>query len=183
MLNTILSELTEEVQFEILQKIETKKVNKGQFLLEIGDVCTHLFFVQEGLLRTFCLNSNKDDVNIEFSVEGQFLTSIHSFYNNVPSLAGIECLEDSQLICIDRNTLLDLYSKYPELNKMGRIITEENFVRRELWHAIKFSMDSKERYETLLKDYPTLIKRVPLNHLSSYLGMTKEHLSRIRSQI
>lgn len=177
----LLADLPGEIQQELNRFIDRKEFEKGEHLVKIGFPCRYLYFIESGLVRTYCINDEGKEINIEFSIEGQFITSIDAFYNQSASQVGIQSLEDTTSLCIGHDALNTMFDRYPELNKIGRILTEQNFVRREKWHAHKFLMDAGNRYNNLLKNFPELIQRVPLQHLASYLGMSKEHLSRIRA--
>lgn len=177
----MLSELPADAIADITGAIEIEEFKKGDILISIGKTCHKLYFIEKGLLRTYCITSDGKEINLEFSMENQFITAMDSFYNKASSEVTIESLEDTRVYSISRDKLYSFYEKYPLLNKIGRILTEENFMRRERWHVNKLCMYSAERYEHLIQNFPDLVKRIPLNHLASYLGMSKEHLSRIRA--
>ena len=180
-LSEIIDVLSNENQKKLTECIEKIRYGKGSNVIEEGKQCKHLFFIEKGLLRTFIINEKENEYNIEFTQEGQFITAIPSLYFGSPSDVTIQALEESEIYRIERDKLNSLYNEFPEMNKLGRIVTEEYFARREVWHAQKAMYEGANRYKNLLENSPELIQRIPLRHLASYLGMSKEHLSRLRA--
>ena len=152
-------------------------------MVHINGYCSELYFIESGLIRTYIINAKAQEVNIEFSLEGQFITAIPAFYNKTTSEVAMQALEETEVVCISYDALAELYEEFDAMNKLGRLITEENFVRREIWHTHRNISEGIDRYKSILKNNPELIQRIPLNHLASYLGMSKEHLSRLRAEI
>ena len=123
----------------------------------------------------------RKDVTNWFAKENEFVTSMYSFVSRNPSLETIEALEDSELDFISYKDLNELYSTYAELNMLGRIFIEKYYVELEE-RANSFQFQSaKARYAHFLEKNSTLFRRVKLGHIASYLGITKETLSRIRT--
>ena len=165
-----------------LQKITTNRtVSKGQYLLRSGADCTDIYFVESGLLRGFYFNDDKEITNW-LALDGEFATSFYSFIARVPSLESIEVLETSELVQIPFASLQRIYTDFPETERIGRMLTENYYIRLEGRLLSMQFTTAKERYQQLLANNPLLLQRAQLGHIASYLGITQETLSRIRAQ-
>jgi len=114
--------------------------------------------------------------------EGDFIISVESFFKQVPSQQFIQALEDTKVYYISYTELESMYEQFPEFNYVGRKLTEKYYaLSEERLYSIRMHRAS-ERYEAIERSAPNLIQRVPSNMISSYLGITKETLSRIRAK-
>lgn len=174
----VLSPLAKEALADILV---CRKSPKGQILLKPFTVCNHVYFVESGLLRTFYDKDGKD-VTDWLSPENTFSTSILSFINKIPDRRGIEALEDAQLWCLAYDQLSNLYDRYHDIERLGRMLYGLGVTLvQQRFDDLHFNT-AMERYHNLMARNPTLIQRTPLGMIASYLGMTQETLSRVRSQ-
>lgn len=173
--DSISDELSEVVGAYVVQLTLSKK----SFLLKSGDVCNHLYFIKNGLVRNF-VNDGDKELTTDIAMDGELITSFSSLITRTPSLENIELLEDSSLEAITYDDLQDIYRKYPSFNKTGRLIAE--YYYHHLSHQtnqLRFS-NTTERYLQMMERKPQLIQRAPLKYVASYLGMTLENLSRVR---
>jgi CRP-like cAMP-binding protein len=155
---------------------------KNQSLLEIGNRCSDLFFVEKGLLRGYYLDDGKEITNW-FGQEGEFATNFYSFVAEKPSFETIQVVEDCELLQLSFRNLQALYVKFPETERLGRIITENYYIKlEERLLSLQFKT-AKERYQHFVKSKPNLLQRTSLGQIASYLGITQETLSRIRSEL
>ena len=173
--------VSEELKEE-LNSVTTKRIiSKGQSIINIGERCSDLFFIEKGLLRGFYFLEEKEITNW-FAQEGEFATSFYSFISQKQSFETIQTLEDSELIQMPHSSLQSLYKEFPETEHIGRIITETYYVKlEERLLSIQFK-SAKERYQNLAETKSALLKRAPLGQIASYLGITQETLSRIRAE-
>ena len=115
-------------------------------------------------------------------MDGAFVTSFSSFISQTPSVETIELLEDSILYAIHYDDLQHLYKTYPIMEHIGRLIAEYHYNSLAMKsYRLKFS-NSAERYEALFNTKIEIIRRTPIGIIASYLGMSIETLSRIRSK-
>jgi len=162
-------------------KIKRFTYSKKTIILKAGKVCNYLCFVEKGIAYIYTQDNKRAFTN-DIVREGELLTSFTSFVSQKPSVESIELLEDSILQGIHFDDLQMLYNKYPELERIGRLIAEYHYNSLALQtHRLRF-YTSKERYAYLFEHKLDLIQRVPLGIIASYLGMTIENLSRIRSK-
>ncbi len=157
------------------------RVSKNHLLLEEGKICEYLYFVEKGCLRGF-MNLDGSLVTYWFAIEGTFATSFGSFISRQISKESILTIEDCELIAIHYNDLSVLYSQYHEFETVGRIISQQYYLQlEERTYGLQF-LSAKERYDQLVIAFPSLLQRVPLGHIASYLGISQETLSRIRAK-
>lgn len=157
-------------------------VSKNQSLIDIGNRCNDLYFVEKGLLRGYYFDEGKEITNW-LAQEGEFATSLYSLVASKPSPETIQALEDCVLIQLPYSSLQNLYLKFPETERLGRIITETYYVKlEERLLNIQFKT-AKERYQNFVLSKPSLLQRTSLGQIASYLGITQETLSRIRSEL
>ena len=171
-----------EGAIKAIASISTKRqVSKNEFLLEEGQVCDYLYFVNSGSVRGL---TNRDGTIITywFALEGAFATSFGSFISRTPSKEAISSIEECSLTCIHYYDLAKLYDQYHEVERIGRIIGQKYYVHLEdRIYNLQF-LSAKARYEHLISSFPTLLQRVPLGYIASYLGISQETLSRIRAK-
>ena len=161
--------------------IEIRHLKKNEFFLKEGKVCDSIAFINYGLFIYYKILDNADEKTTDFAVEGEWITNNHSRLNNSPSHLYIKAIEDSEVLIIKNKDLEYLYNRMPKLERFGRILMEQAFVK-----LVQLSIDlqilpAKERYEKLLKNYPEIFQRLPLYHIANYLGIAPKSLSRIRN--
>ncbi len=156
-------------------------IKKNENVLSINDRCNHLYFVDKGLLRGYYFNDEKEITNW-FAGEGDFATCFYAFVTKEPSFETIQALEDVQLTGILYADLEELYKTFPETERLGRIITQNYYIQLEERILNLQFKTAKERYQHFSESHADLLQRVTLGHVASYLGITPETLSRIRSE-
>lgn len=159
------------------------KLQKGDYFVKAGQVCNQVAFISSGILRTFYNNEKAEDITYCFCVENNFTTSFKSFTTQTVSSLSIQAIEDTELLVINHTDLQTLYSKIPVWQTIGRILVEKEYVVVEN-HALSLNSETaKEKYLRLLKEQPAVIQKAPVQHIASYLGISRETLSRIRNQV
>ena len=174
--------LSPEAFDAILSLCSLVPIQKNQNLQEIGQRCKTIYFVKDGLARIFYL---KDGVEVTeyFAFENDLIIRAESLFTKKPSRKAIQALEDTVFIGIPADLLFSLFDVYPQIERLFRKIIEQAYVHAvNRMEAIQFH-SAEERYAQLLEEKPDLIKRIPLKHIASYLGITQVSLSRIRAAI
>ena len=161
--------------------LERMELPKGHSLLRPGGICQFTYFIEEGLSKTYYIKDGKD-VTDWISTENSFAVSIISFLTRKPDIRGIELLEPSVLYAISYQNLEDLYRKYHDIERLGRLLVNYGIIQMQQRFDDLHFATARERYQKLMTSHPSLINRVPLGMIASYLGITQETLSRIRSQ-
>lgn len=173
--------LSPALREHLVSILQVKEINKKDFVLKAGHICRHIYFVSKGILRCYYIKDNTE-VCSWFMKEGEVITSVESFFMQTPSYEYIQALEDCELHYISYDDLQFIYKNFPEFNYTGRALAERYYVLSEQrLFAIRMQR-SHERYDYLLKHSPELFQRVPARDIASYLGITEETLSRIRSR-
>lgn len=174
--------LSPKAQEAILSHCSLVPVSKNQILQEIGQTCRTIYFVKEGLARIFYL---KDGVEVTeyFAFENDLIVRAESLFTGKPSMKAIQALETTIFIGIPAEQLFSLFDRFPQIERLFRKIIEQAYVHTvNRMEAIQFH-SAEERYAQLLTEKPTLIQRISLKHIASYLGITQVSLSRIRAAI
>lgn len=171
----------EEAEF-IAEFTEIKKVEKGTVLLREGQVARACYHVFKGCIREFCLKDG-EEVTTEFYTAGDDLSDDTSKLNQSPSLLNWECMADSIVSVVPFEVEMEMYKRFPRLERLCRIETERKLGDFKLSVNNYHSSAPEERYENLLKTRPEIFELVPLYHIASYLGVKPESLSRIRNRI
>ncbi|HEX2629587.1 MAG TPA: Crp/Fnr family transcriptional regulator [Chitinophagaceae bacterium] len=173
--------LADEVWDDFERSLGYLQLKKKDHFLREGQVCRQVAFITRGYVRLYYLH-NGEEITKDFNFENFFCGSWASFSMQQPSRFNIIVMEDVELYTIGRDDLYRLFNQYPAFQEMGRMWMEMMFIRKEMREA-SFLLDTAEqRYADLLSQNDQIIQRVPLKYLASYLGMTAETLSRIRSQ-
>jgi CRP-like cAMP-binding protein len=175
--------LTEEEQVFIKNYLTVKKLRKRQYLLQEGDVCKVMAFVEKGALRLYRVNEDGTEHIVQFALDGWFIADLYSFLTYEPSTYNIDAIEDSELVLISRSAsdeLRKLSAKYQEYVFQA---TSEAYIQLERRITSAISLGLEERYKDLIANYPNIIQRVPQHMIASYMGLTPETLSRVRKRI
>ncbi|MBX2925214.1 MAG: Crp/Fnr family transcriptional regulator [Chitinophagaceae bacterium] len=175
-------QLSAEAELVLKDCFEEIIMPKNEFLVKEGKICRHLYFLQQGALRGFYKLDGKE-ITHWFGFENDFVTSFHSFTTQQPSVENIQLIEGSILWAISKDTLTGLFNRYHEIERLVRIAYEKYYIRLEERYVNAHFKTAAERYESLLLHTPHIVERVPLGFISSYLGISQETLSRVRSRI
>lgn len=160
-----------------------KKLRKKQYLLQEGHVCKYTAFVSRGLLRTFSVDAKEAEHILQFAMEGWWMADLFSFLTDEPSVFNMEALEDCELLLITKPSWDLLLTKVPAFERFFRILIQNNLIATQRRLMGTMSETAEEKYVKLLKTYPDCVQRVPQHMIASYLGITRETLSRIRHQM
>lgn len=156
-----------------------REFQKGDYLVREGQVENYIYFLKQGSTRNSFLKDGKD-FTVDFQFKGEFVTAYYSLITWEPSAIYIELLENAQTIAIPFKFLQECYTSSHNVEKIGRLIAEYQYVKRLKKEMSLLSETAEERYAALLDKNPNLISQVSVKHLSSYLGVQPESLSRIR---
>ena len=176
-------QLTPEEQSIFLSKVKFRKYLKGQFVVQEGDICRYESFVLSGCLKTFYLDKQGHEHIVMFAIEDWWTADLGSFISQTAADLNVQCLEDSELIQISSTDLQQLYIEIPKLERFFRIIIQNAFVAAQKRIINNLSLPAVERYVQFRTQYPKIEQRVPQYMIASYLGITKEFLSKIRAQL
>lgn len=160
-----------------------KRVRKRQYILQQGDLCKNLAFVEKGALRSYTFDEKGNEHILQFALEGWWISDIYSFLTQEPSDYNIDAIEDSELLLITNPGLEELYERVPKFERYFRLLTQSNMVAMQKRLTGSLSKTAEEKYLNMLAAYPNIVSRVPQHMIASYLGITPETLSRIRKRL
>lgn len=175
--------LTQEEQDIIRQHLMPKKLRKKQYLLQEGDVCKFIAFVEKGALRQYSLDENGNERIIQFALEGWTISDLYSFLTNEIASYHIDALEDSELVLIGKSAHEELLQKVPKYETYTRLQITGAYIAMQKRLTSIISSSLEERYSSFTALYPNIVQRVPQHMIASYMGLQPETLSRIRRRI
>ena len=175
--------LTTHEQEQFLSKTETKTVKAKTILLSSGEISKHTYFVNSGILRSFNINDNIIEHVLHFACEGWWIGDMYSYIAEKPGNLFIEVLEEAEIVVISKENHQQLYLEVPKLERFFRILTENSLVAHQERLMDNLSLTAEERFEKLCKKYPTLIHHIPQKHIASYIGVTPEFFSKMKSKL
>lgn len=162
----------------------SKSTKKCEVFNNVGIVCKYLAFIKKGIFRIYFTDKvSGNEQNLYFFRENEFLVSIKSFITQTPCEYTIEALEDSEIIQISHHDLLEVFKVSHAWETFGRKLAEQHFLFSQNRTQSLLTKSAEQRYLEMLELFPEIIERVPLYHVSSYLGIKGPSLSRIRKQI
>jgi CRP-like cAMP-binding protein len=158
-----------------------RTIRKNEFFLKEGDICSTIAYIKEGSLILSQVNENGNEQVLEFFFSGELISDYVSFLQDAPADTGIRALKDSTLLVLNKTDLHYLYDTIPGFEKLGRVLAEKHMLK--MAHKLKTrSLQPIIRYESLLKERPYIFDQVPQYLIASYLEISPEWLSKIRSQ-
>lgn len=159
-----------------------KQFNKKELFLQEGQICKSSAFVLHGLFRFFTSDTNGNEKIFQFNTENTFLSDCESYVDNKPSDYNIEAIENSTLIVFKNRDLEKLCKTFPVFDKIGRQVTQDILSYYKEHMKLVMIKTPQERYDYLLSKNVDLIQRVSVTHLSQFLGLTRETVSRLRGK-
>jgi CRP-like cAMP-binding protein len=163
--------------------LKFRKLRKRQYLVGEGEVCEYIAFVNKGMLRSYTETRKGEEYIVQFASEDHWLSDLYSFLSRRPALYNIDALEDSEVLLISRENLELAYERIPGMERFFRLLLQNSYVATQHRLVASLSQTAEEKYLSLLEKHPSILQRVPLHQIASYLGITPESLSRIRRQL
>ena len=174
--------LTEEETARFLSILRTTRVKKRQFIVQPGFVCQHRNYIVEGAFRVYYLDDDAKEHTVSIGVEDWFVSDFYSYVAQTPATHYAEALEDSVILQMRYEDIEALCREIHALSEYFRLTTERAFAYSRRRVISNISKSAEERYFEYLEKYPHIANRVPQYVLASYLGVSAEFLSKIRSR-
>ena len=166
----------------LLQKaLLPHKLRKRQYLLQEGDQCKHFAFIVNGAMRHYMVDDKGIEHIVRLGVEGWWMGDRESWVMHTPSVYNIDAWENTEMLLISRTNALELIKKVPAFMEMTRLLDERNNIANQRRLTSFISGPADKRYTDFIACYPELSERFPQHIIASYLGITPQSLSRIRS--
>jgi len=172
--------LTQDELKHIRSLATMKKLRRRQFLLQEGEVCRHKAFVCKGLLRAYRLKDDGTEVIMRFSPENHWIIDHESFVNQTPAKCNIEAIEDTDVILWNAQQMAELFTAIPAFRAYSERLLSNSLDASQERILANISFTAEEKYEHFIHSFPDVFKRVPLHMVASYLGVSRETLSRVR---
>lgn len=168
-------------QTYFLSLLKYKKVRRRQYILQAGDVCRYETFIIKGCMRSYFIDEEGTEHVIMFAIENGWLGDGLSFNLGMPSEVNIDALEACDIFQIDKPSLELLYEKVPRFERFFRVKFQTAFLAEQQRVICNFTKSAQDRYLTFLKRFPGLEERIPQHQIASFLGITPQFLSQVRS--
>ena len=178
----LIAPLPQPFQQRVNSEVQIERYPKKHLLLRPGETARKLYFIQNGFLRAYFIDPQGKACTSWFMGKGDLMISVHSFFTQKPAHEFIEVLQDCSLQSITWNQLNAYYADFKEGNLLGRIVTQKYYILSEERAIFLRTHTPEDRYQLLIDAHPDIEQQTTLNNIASYLGITRETLSRIRSQ-
>ncbi len=178
----LIPHLKEEEWLALEQRLTIQYLKKGEFLTRQGEISRTVSFINKGLVRIFYVADGKD-VCTGFIPENEYISCYASFLTQTPTAENIDALEECEMINLSYDDIQFLYLNYPVFEIFGRKMAEMLFIHVSTQITRLLALSPEERYLSILKNEPFVIQRVPQYMIASFIGITPEHLSRIRKKM
>ena len=174
--------LTEAEFAPVAAALVPRSLQKKELLLQPGAVCRHISFVTRGVLRSFTTDAKGHEVIDQFGLEGWWMADLYSFLTHEPATYAIDALEPTEVLQLDQQATQHLLDTMPLFERYFRLLMQNNYIATHRRLALALGHTAEEKYDALLATTPGIMQRVPQHLIASYLGITPEFLSRIRSR-
>jgi CRP-like cAMP-binding protein len=176
-----ISPLTDAEYDYILSHFVIKKFKKHQFLVQEGDYVLNDFWVLKGLLKAYHSDADGKEHIMQFAMEDWWVTDFQAYFNSTKATLNVDCIEDTEVLCLSLEHREKLCAELHKVEHFFRKKSNAGYIALQKRILSLLNTNAKERYEQFLEQYPTLLQRVPKAYIASYLGVTRETLSRLSS--
>lgn len=166
----------------VIAALTYKELPKKTVLLSEGQVCKNICYVHSGALRSYCIDTNGKESTIMFAIADWWVTDMFCFLHAQPAMMYIETIEDSCVLELSKENFDRLLLQVPALEKFFRILMQNAYTREQLRVIESLTLSAEERYDRFITKYPQVVQQVTQKQIASYLGITPEFLSSIRSK-
>lgn len=163
-------------------KLIRRLFDKKSLILSVNEKENFLSFIEKGIIRK-SIPKDFDSITIDFAFADNFVTAYDSFLTQKPSLCQIEAITDTIIWSISYDDLQEIYSKTDIGNAIGRLASEDQYLKKSKRELDFLTKSAEERYLDLFTEQPHLLQLIPLKYIASYIGITPQALSRIRARI
>lgn len=161
---------------------KVRQVSKGEVLIRQGQTVKHTYFVTDGCLRSFCVDTNGKEHTLQFAIKDWWISDFIAIYNDELATLTVECIKDATIIEFKAKELDEIHSLHPEFEAFQRKNLERHVVSLHKRILNQLQLTAQERYDLFLEQYPHIEQYTPNYHIASYLGITQQSLSRIRAE-
>ncbi len=175
--------LTREEELQVKRYLTPKKLRKKQYLLQEGDICKSIAFIEKGALKAYSIDESGNERIIQFGMEGWVISDLYSFITGEPATYNIDAIEDAELVLIGKQAHEELLQQLPKYETFTRLNITGAYIAMQKRLTSILSSSLEERYANFIALYPDIVQRVPQHMIASYMGLTPETLSRVRQKM
>ncbi len=175
--------LTSEEEHIILNAVYKEKYTAKSILLKPGEQSDITYFVISGLLRSYTVDDNGVEHVLVFASPDWWISDLYSYFGHQPAISFIDAIDDSEVYVLTRDKSEELYTKVPKLERFFRILTQKSLVANQQRIIDKMSLPAEMRYEKFQQRYPKVQHCIPQKQIASYIGVTPEFFSKMKSKI
>lgn len=169
-----------EAEFEyLLSHFIHRKLKKHQFIVQEGDPVMNDFFVVKGLAKAYHTDQEGKESILQFAMEDWWITDYQAYFGQTNATLNIDCIEDTEVLCLSLHNRDKICAELHKIEHFFRKKSNLGYVALQRRLLSLLNSNAKERYEQLLQQYPSLFQRVPKTLIASYLGVSRETLSRL----
>ena len=168
---------------DIFSFFKFEKVKRNERLIEFGNICKHIFFINSGCSKIYGLDKKGNEITSKFSFEDHIITTLTSFIDQKPSRDCLIAIENSEILKIDRATFFKLIDKYPALKDFYKNLLEFAFIHSQMRVYGFLKMEGIDKLTWVIEHEPKLLSRTSSKSVASYLGMTNSTLSKLKAKL
>lgn len=180
---TICPDITEQELDLFSSRLTIEVLNRKDIFLQSGKIQTSIGYIVEGLVRSFYVDDDGNEITVGFYAEDEYAAHYHAFLMRSPSKYTIQCLESTTLICLSFEDLKFLYKQSSIYERYGRLIAEKILIGQQERIESFIFQTTEERYVDFINNHKGLFNRIFISHLCSYLGIERQTLTRIRNKL
>ncbi|MCR6641300.1 MAG: Crp/Fnr family transcriptional regulator [Sporocytophaga sp.] len=175
--------LTEDEIDTFLSKAEVYNLERGEYFIREGAISNTVAFVESGILRSFYVTPEGDEMTYCISFQNSFMTAYSSYISGLPTVENIQAITPVRLLLLQKKDIEQISETSTNGLRFAKLMAENEYMELER-RVFSYQRESaRERYENLLLTRPEFIEQIPLKYLASYLGITPRHLSRLRAEM
>jgi CRP/FNR family cyclic AMP-dependent transcriptional regulator len=175
--------LTDDQLEHVHKYLHPMSLKRKAFLLHEGEVCQYEAYIVKGCLRKYCISEEGDEINLQFGIEDWWMSDLTSFTEQKPSQLNIQALEDSELLVVRYAEKERMFKEVPETERLFRLMVQRSLTALQERFIGVAASTAEQRYLYFLEHYPNFLQRIPQHHIASFLGMSPEFLSKVRTRL
>src|SRR5690554_3704477 len=176
-------ELSSEEADTILKKFKKESYKSKTVLIRPGMDANFTYFVLKGVLRSYIIDANGTEHILNIATPNWWMADMYSYLGGKPAIMYVDVVDDCELLSITREEVETLYEEIPRLERFFRILTENNLLSNQQRVLDKMSLTAEERYEKFIKKHPEVTQCLPQKYIASYIGVTPEFFSKMKSRM
>lgn len=175
--------LTDQEIEVLFNQFESASYKTKTILLKPGEIGDWAYFVKKGIIRNYTVDDHGAEHVLSFASPGWWIADMYSFLAAKPSNSFIEVIDDAEVYIISKANQEKLYIQVPKMERYFRILIENSLIANQQRLMEKLSLTAEERYENFTKKYPDVKNCLPQKHIASYIGVTPEFFSKMKSKL